>query len=244
MFKVYIVDDEPLARDELKYLLSQSPDVDVIGTGEDLTDVLQGNLLSEIDCLFLDIELCEHNGIELAKSLTTYEQMPYIVFATAYDDYALEAFEVNAIDYLLKPFGQERVDKTIEKLATYHQKAQQRVPPKVERLQPVGKIAVSNEDRIALIKLQDILYFTSEDSKTIVITATKKYISTESLFTLETKLCEQGFVRVHRSFLINLEHLQELEPWSPSKYNVILDGGHAIPVSRLYMKDIRKIFEM
>lgn len=243
MFKVYIVDDEPLARDELSYLLSQSSQIEVVGVADDLQEIIEGNLLGSIDCLFLDIELCEHNGIELAKSLNQYEQRPCVVFATAYDHYALEAFEVNAIDYLLKPFGQDRVQQTIEKIERYYS-ARQHIAKKVQLKAPKGKIAVSNEDRIALLKLQDILYFTSEEGKTIVVTQDKKYVSAEPLSALEARLGEEGFTRVHRAYLINLEHLQELEPWSTSKYNVILANNHSVPVSRMYIKDIRKLFEM
>ncbi|WP_107943129.1 LytTR family DNA-binding domain-containing protein [Metasolibacillus sp. FSL H7-0170] len=242
MYKVFIIDDEPLARDELKYLLSQFSEIEVVGESEDLQQVLEGNLIEEIDCLFLDIELSDKNGIEQAKELLQREDKPLIVFATAYDDYAIDAFNMNAFDYILKPFEQQRIEQTILKLMTMTKKSERKEPAVKEKIKQMGKIAVSNEDRIALIKLQDVLYFTSEGSKTKVITEQKCYSSAESLIMLEKKLTP-NFIRIHRAFLINLEHLQELESWGTSKYNVILQGGHSVPVSRMYVKEIRKIFE-
>ncbi|MEC1178041.1 LytTR family DNA-binding domain-containing protein [Metasolibacillus meyeri] len=243
MYKVFIIDDEPLARDELKYLLSQFSEIEILGESEDLQQILVDNLIDEIDCLFLDIELSNQNGIELAKELLQREEKPLIVFATAYDDYAIDAFNMNAFDYILKPFEKQRIEQTIVKLMTMTKKSERKEPAVKEKIKQMGKIAVSNEDRVALIKLQDVLYFTSEESKTKVITENKSYSSAESLITLEKKL-GPNFIRVHRAFLINLEHLQELESWGTSKYNVILQGGHVVPVSRMYVKEIRKIFEM
>ncbi len=94
------------------------------------------------------------------------------------------------------------------------------------------------------MKIQDILYCTSEDSKTVVVTEHGRFFASESLAALEKKLTLKGFVRVHRAFIVNLEHIVELEPWSSSKYNLILHNRHSIPVSRLYMKDVRKIFDL
>lgn len=113
-----------------------------------------------------------------------------------------------------------------------------------KQFEPIEKIAVTSEDRIALVKLADILYFTSEESKTIAVTSKKSYTVTDSLMTLEKKLAHQQFMRVHRAFLINTDHLQELEPWGTSKYNVILNNDVAISVSRMYVKSVRKLFNL
>lgn len=239
--KVYIVDDEILARQELRYILEQHEQIDVVGDAEDISLLIEEDAFSSIDCLFLDIELQQQNGMDIAKQLQAHPNCPMIIFATAYDHYALQAFEVNAIDYILKPFDDERIQLTITKALQRFEKQQLL---EKEQFQAIEKISVTAEDRIALVKLADILYFTSEESKTIAVTAKKNYTVADSLVTLEKKLQHQQFMRIHRAFLINTEHLQELEPWGTSKYNVILDNDISISVSRMYVKSVRKLFNV
>lgn len=239
--KVFIIDDEMLARDELRYILEQNDRIEVVGDAEDVQHLMEEEALGSIDCLFLDIELQNENGMELAKAISNRPDCPMLVFATAYDDYALQAFEVNAVDYILKPFDDVRIAQTVDKLLDRHEKKKKQ---ELEQFEPIQKIAVTSEDRIALVKLEDVLYFTSEESKTIAVTEKKNYVVSDSLVTLEKRLRAQGFMRVHRAFLINKEHLQELEPWGTSKYNVILNGDLSVPVSRMYVKEVRKIFDL
>lgn len=239
--KVYIVDDEILARQELRYILEQHEQIEIIGDAENINSLIEEDAFSSIDCLFLDIELQNANGMDIAQSLLSHPNCPLIIFATAYDHYALKAFDVNAVDYILKPFDDERIQLTITKALQRFEK-QQRLEK--EQFEAIEKIAVTTEDRIALVKLADILYFTSEESKTIAVTAKKSYTVADSLVTLEKKLQHQQFMRVHRAFLINTDHLQELEPWGTSKYNVILDNDVSISVSRMYVKSVRKLFNV
>ncbi|MEA0563526.1 MULTISPECIES: LytR/AlgR family response regulator transcription factor [Lysinibacillus] len=243
---VYIVDDEPLARAELRYLLEQTALVNVCGESENLEEFYKESQLEEVDCVFLDIELGMNNGLDLARQLLLNEQRPEIIFATAYDDYALQAFEVNAFDYILKPFEAQRVQIAVEKLIAKKRAAQVKTLEEIKgsQLDKLDKLTVFINDRILLIKVQDILYCTSEDSKTVVVTEQGRFFASESLAALEKRLSLKGFVRVHRAFIVNLEHIVELEPWSNSKYNLILHNRHSIPVSRLYMKDVRKIFDL
>lgn len=243
---VYIVDDEPLARAELRYLLEQTALVHVCGESENLEEFCKEPQFEEVDCVFLDIELGMNNGLDLARQLMLNDQRPEIIFATAYDDYALQAFEVNAFDYILKPFEAQRVQTAVEKLIAKKRAAQVKTLEeiKVSQLDKLDKLTVYINDRILLIKVQDILYCTSEDSKTVVVTEQGRFFASESLAALEKRLTLKGFVRVHRAYIVNLEHIVELEPWSNSKYNLILHNRHSIPVSRLYMKDVRKIFDL
>lgn len=243
---VYIVDDEPLARAELRYLLEQTGLVTVCGESEGLEELCQEFKFVEVDCIFLDIELGGSNGVDLAKELMLNTQRPEIIFATAYDEYALQAFEVNAFDYILKPFEAQRVQTAVEKLVAKKRAAQAKTIEelKYSQLDKLDKLTAFANDRILLIKIQDILYCTSEDSRTIIVTEQGRFFASESLAALEKKLTLKGFVRVHRAYIVNLEHIVELEPWSNSKYNLILHNRQSIPVSRLYMKDVRKIFDL
>lgn len=246
MLNVFIVDDEPLARDELRYLLEQTKLVQVIGESDHIDDLLKENVIEEVDCVFLDIELGTENGLELAKRILQTVNRPEIIFATAYDEYALQAFEVNAFDYILKPFELQRVQETIERLLIKRKSTQEKTMEELKLLQldKLDKLTVYANDRILLIKIQDILYCTSEESKTVVVTENGRYFIAESLVALEKKLAVKGFVRIHRAFIVNVDHIVELEPWSSSKYNLILKNRDSIPVSRLYMKDVRKIFDL
>ena len=243
---VFIVDDEPLARAELRYLLEQTALVNVCGESESLEDFYNTTQYEQVDCVFLDIELGMNNGLDIAKQLLLHTQRPEIIFATAFDEYALQAFEVNAFDYILKPFEAQRVQAAVEKLVAKKIAAQAKTMEeiKISQLDKLDKLTVYVNDRILLMKIQDILYCTSEDSKTVVVTEQGRFFASESLAALEKKLTLKGFVRVHRAFIVNLEHIVELEPWSSSKYNLILHNRHSIPVSRLYMKDVRKIFDL
>lgn len=246
MLNVFIVDDEPLARAELRYLLDQTKLVEIRGEADNVEELLKDPQYAQIDCVFLDIELGVKNGLDLAKRLMQTAHKPEIIFATAYDEYALQAFEVNAFDYILKPFEAERVQGAVERLMAKRTATQAKTMEELKHLQmdKLDKLTVYVNDRILLIKIQEILYCTSEDSKTIIVTDKGSYFASESLATLEKKLALKGFVRVHRAFIVNLEHIVELEPWSSSKYNLILHNRQPIPVSRLYMKDVRKIFDL
>lgn len=243
---VYIVDDEPLARAELRYLLEQTALVNVCGESENLEEFCEKSQFEKVDCVFLDIELGMNNGLDLAKQLMLNEQRPEIIFATAYDEYALQAFEVNAFDYILKPFEAQRVQNAVEKLIAKKRAAQVKTMEelKVSQFDKLEKLTVYMNDRILLMKIQDILYCTSEESKTIVVTEQGRFFASESLAALEKRLVLKGFARVHRAYIVNIEYIVELEPWSSSKYNLILHNRHSIPVSRLYMKDVRKIFDL
>ena len=176
---VYIVDDEPLARAELRYLLEQTALVNVCGESESLKDFYNTTQYEQVDCVFLDIELGMNNGLDLAKQLLLHTKRPEIIFATAFDEYALQAFEVNAFDYILKPFEAQRVQAAVEKLVAKKRAAQAKTMEeiKISQLDKLDKLTVYVNDRILLMKIQDILYCTSEDSKTVVVTEQGRFFA-------------------------------------------------------------------
>lgn len=236
---VFIIDDEPLARDELKFLLSKFSEINIIGEAENYGSIDQEQF-TDVQCVFLDIELGGENGLEIAQQLSQFENPPLIVLSTAYDDYAIRAFEISVFDYILKPFEEKRIARTIEKLLQHERQNSQTA--KYSLTEKLKKLPVFNEDRPSLINIEDILYITSEESKTIVVTEKKRYTCGDTIASLEQKLVTQNFMRVHRAFLINLHHLEALDTWSNSKYNVILQSEHVIPVSRMYVKEIKSLF--
>ncbi|GAA0404732.1 LytTR family DNA-binding domain-containing protein [Paenibacillus motobuensis] len=243
MLKAFIVDDEPLARDELKYLLLRSKQVEIVGEADCKEDALEQISSLRPDVVFLDIELAEDNGLELAKQLLTLNPTPVIVFATAYDEYALKSFELNAVDYILKPFNEKRIQQTLEKVHKMHRVPDENSPatPSSKPATPFGKIAVLIEERIVLIDCQEIAYLGSCEGKCAIKTLEREYKVCDSLTMLEKKLNLDQFIRVHRGFIVNIDHISEIQPWFNSTYNLIMKEGSSIPVSRTYVKDLKNL---
>ncbi|QCJ40822.1 response regulator transcription factor [Bacillus sp. S3] len=243
MLKAYIVDDEPLARDELKYLLIRSEQVEILGESDCVEDAVSAITVLKPDLVFLDIELDDDNGLSLARQLESQEQTPAIVFATAYDEYALQAFDVNAVDYILKPFDEERLQKTLEKIKKMQHFRDKRVPIQSSmKHNNNGKIAVLADERIILLTLADILYFASSEGKCHIVTLDQAYKVADALVVLEKKINSAKFFRVHRSFIVNLDHVIEIEPWFNSTYNLLMKDGSKVPVSRTYVKELKQRF--
>ena len=240
MLKAYIVEDEPLARDELKYLLTESKQVDIIGEADCLKDAIKDISKNPPDLVFLDIDLDGDNGLDLAKRLLQLKPTPAIVFATAYDEYALQAFELNAIDYILKPFDEERIRKTLQKIIQVGQIGNEKdfstfMVNKVK----TGKTAVLVDEKIVLLENDSIIYLEAYEGKCKVKTMDNEYIVGDSLVVLEKKLNNTNFMRVHRSFIVNMDHIVEIHPWFNSTYNVLLKDHSQVPVSRTYVKDFK-----
>jgi two-component system, LytTR family, response regulator LytT len=241
MLKAYIVDDEPLARDELKYLLNRSKQVEIIGESDCVEDTISEISMLKPDIVFLDIELAEDNGLSLAKQIETIKPTPAIVFATAYDEYAFQAFELNAVDYILKPFEEHRVQKTLDKIT------KMRIVEEKDLLtnhsmknNDNGKIAVLVNERIILLTLADLLYLESSEGKCTIVTINQDYKVSEALVVFEKKLDHSKFLRVHRNFIVNLEYIVEIEPWFNSTYNLLMKDGSKVPVSRTYVKELKQ----
>jgi len=242
MLRVLIVDDEMLARDELKYLLTRTKEVDVIDEAENIEEALDKMVDYKPDLLFLDIQLSEDNGIDFAKRLKKMKNPPSIVFATAYDQYALQAFEVDAIDYILKPFDEERIVKTINKYKKLkHREDSMEEKRGADISSIMNKLALSIEESIELVKMEDIIYTGLEDGKVVVKTIKQTFIVNDPLVILEKKLPQEYFIRVHRSYIVNSNHILEVQPWFNSTYNITTKDGSKIPVSRTYVKEFKRL---
>jgi two-component system response regulator LytT len=246
MIKAFIVDDEPLARDELAYLLRRTRQVEIVGEADSIESALEQILVMEVDVLFLDIQLADESGLDLAREILLLEHRPEIVFATAYDEFALKAFELHAIDYLLKPFDESRVLKTIKKLSQLLQSrvnVNKVIQHKNNHNVGNDRLAITVDERIVLINVSEILYIGTIEGKTVVATEKKKYQVSEPLITFERKLQSHQIFRVHRAFLINVNAIVEIEPWFHSTYNLIMKDGEKVPVSRTYTKDLKQLLD-
>ncbi|MFD6209277.1 LytR/AlgR family response regulator transcription factor [Peribacillus sp. NPDC060253] len=244
MMKAFIVEDEPLARDELKYLLKRSRQVEVVGEAEGIEDAMSDIPRLKPDLVFLDIELAEGNGLQLAKQLAELDPAPALIFATAYDEFALQAFELYAFDYLLKPFDEKRIRQTLDKLVKLRKigedESRTKSPLRTSAEQ-TGKMAVLIDDRIVLIDRDTILFIGLIEGKTIIKTEENEYKMGDPLIVLEKKLDNRSFLRVHRGFIVNVTHISEIQPWFNSTYNLIMSDGSNIPVSRTYVKELKQL---
>lgn len=230
--KVLIVDDEPLARDELSYLLEQNDLIDDISEADGVNSAREEVEKNRPDLIFLDIQLDDGSGMAFAKSLKKRENSPYIVFATAYDQYALDAFEADAIDYVLKPFEQERVNDAVKRVAKLL--AGQNNSGITEQ-QKNPRISLTNDERTIVVQKRNILYIQAQDGKALVHTEDQEILSKQTLNSIINSLDPHRFIRVHRSFVVNLNKVHELQPSFNHTYELTLADGSKIPVSRSYV---------
>ena len=261
--RIIIVDDEPLARQELQYLLESAGEVEVVGVGSNGIEAVELIRTHKPDVVFLDVQMPGLDGFGVLKKLLEKKTpLPQVVFATAYDRYAVRAFEVNAVDYLLKPFDRARVSQTLEK-------ARARVPgldtasdsattAKLDALlklveeaaQPVrstNKVIVRAQSRLLLVDQKDICFAAIEDGTISVATATVEGQSNcRTLEELSDQLDPETFWRAHRSFLVNIQHIREVVPWFKSSYQLRMDDPKKteIPVSRNQTKRLRELFNL
>ncbi len=248
-----IVDDEQLARDELAYLLKSVDGVDIVAQGKNGVEAV--NLIKEHspDLVFLDVQMPGLDGFGVIKKLLDKKvSMPQIVFATAFDQYAVKAFEVNAVDYLLKPFDKKRVAQSV-------QKAKQRVQspsPANDKLETLvkmleqqkpsaSKVLLKAAGRLFLVDQKDICYASIEDGVITVFTTTIEGQSNcRTLEELLESLDQNLFWRAHRSYLVNINRIKEVVPWFKSSYQLRMDDKKQaeIPVSRAQTKRLRELF--
>ncbi|MCM3115920.1 LytTR family transcriptional regulator DNA-binding domain-containing protein [Neobacillus sp. MER 74] len=245
MLKAFVVDDEPLARDELVYLLKRSKQIEIVGESDGVESALEKISNLDLDVIFLDIQLADESGIEIAAHINRLDHPPFIVFATAFDEYALQAFELNAVDYILKPFEEKRVLQTIEKLYKLIENHKQAIPIFTQR-QNFGnerpeKLAITIDEKIVIVNISDIHYIGTNEGKTVIAIENTKYSVSDSLVTFERKLKHSSIIRVHRAYLVNVDAIVEIEPWFNSTYNLIMKDGEKVPVSRTYTKELKQL---
>lgn len=244
MIRAYLVEDELFTREDLKDILLQSNKFEIAGESDEIQKANWEILQLEPDVVFLDIHLANGNGIELAKQLRSLKKPPFIVFATAFEEYALKAFELEAVDYLLKPFDEKRIDQTIAKIVKWFQLKKEdnkEQPVKLEKPSTtINKLAVERDERIILVDIRNILYIGTENRQVFVKTVNDKYSIDTSLYEIERKLENYSFLRVHRGYIINPEYVSEIEQWFNGTYNLIFLDGSKAPVSRSYAKTVRQ----
>ncbi len=252
---VVIVDDEQLARDELAYLLQDTDDLDVVAQGKNGLEAV--SLIKEFspDIVFLDVQMPGLDGFGVIKKLLEKKvPLPQIVFATAFDQYAVKAFEVNAVDYVLKPFDKKRVHQAVDKARKNLQPSEspnERLDALVKMLESqktqVGKLLLKANGRLFLVDQKDICYAAIEDGVITVVAANMEGQSNcRTLEELLDSLDPSMFWRAHRSYLVNINRIKEVVPWFKSSYQIRMDDRKQseIPVSRAQTRRLRELFRL
>jgi two-component system, LytTR family, response regulator LytT len=239
VMKVLIIDDERYSRDELKHLLNQFENIEVVGEAETGEKGLLAALKLQPDVAFVDIEMPKMNGIEVAKSLLELKKVPLLVFATAFPNFAADAFRLEAIDYLLKPFDEEQLREAVDRLE------KRLMPKETPATASSGKLAIERTEEIAYLQPQDILYLYREDKVTRIVEINNEYETRTSLKELEARLKDFSFFRIHKSYLVNLDYVTRLVPWFNGAFQLELKGRkEMLSVSRNYAKELREKIEL
>jgi len=291
-----IIDDEPLARQELQYLLDAAGDVSVVAQGTNGIEAVELIRTHKPDVIFLDVRMPGLDGFAVLKKVLAQDKkikLPQVVFATAFDQYAVKAFEVNAIDYLLKPFDSKRVHRTLEKVRERMNSSTEIVaespgsltagggegrvagrvagaeakldallrmveertgiavagaaPTGVVAVGRSGKVVVRAQSRLLLVDQKDLCFATIDEGRISVVTkALEGDSNCRTLEELTDQLDPEQFWRVHRSFVVNIQHIREVVPWFKSSYQLRMDDRKQteVPVSRSQTKRLREVFNL
>ncbi len=241
MLNALIVDDEAPARSELRYLLEETGRVDTIREALNAREAVESLVKSKegtdqrIDVIFLDISMPKTSGMQLAEALHKLKNPPAVVFVTAYSEYALEAFNVDAVDYLMKPVETDRLNRALDKVEAIVKPAPASHPAQ-------ERIPVEKGGRKVLVPVDEIRYIEAKDDYSCIYTDGDRFLSTISLAKLEQKLTPHGFFRVHRGYIVNLDHVEDVEVISSGILQLGIKGVEEkkIPVSRRRVAPLKR----
>ena len=237
MLRAMIVDDEAPARSELRFLLEQTGKIGLINEASSVRSAIEMLMENRVDVVFLDISMPGASGLQLAEALHRLKNPPAVVFVTAYSDHAVEAFDVDAVDYLMKPVEEARLDQAIGKVLA-------RVKPVSENKSSIERIPVEKGGKKVLVPIDKIRYVMAKDDYSCLYTDDDHYLSTISLAQLESRLSSANFFRVHRRYIVNLSHVSEVESVSGGTLLLTMrDDGEKIPVSRRRVAALKKVLK-
>jgi two-component system LytT family response regulator len=238
--RALVIDDEAPARKKLTMFLSQEPDVEVVGQASNGFDAIAAIEEHRPDVVFLDIQMPGMNGFEVLDALGT-EDLPIVVFVTAYDEHAVKAFEVHALDYLLKPFDRSRLQDCLTRVRRQRQSDNAGIEAVLAEFRPkdyLTRIAVKARGRVLLLKTDEIEWIEACGNYVELHSRKQSYLLRKTLNALYGKLDPRQFVRVHRSTMVNLDRIQELQPWSHGDFIVVLKDGTQLRMSRRYRQNL------
>jgi two-component system LytT family response regulator len=244
--RTIIADDEVLARQKLLQLLRDDADIQIVGEGANALETIDLVQFTNPDLLLLDIQMPGMDGFDIISSLTANGTChpPRIIFTTAYDQYALRAFEINAIDYLLKPFTRERLSQAVGRAKEYFSTFREDggIATNVSEEQYICRIVFKSKGRIVFLPVSDIRWVSAEENYIRICTEHENHLLRETMAHFETRLDPRSFIRVHRSAIVNLQHVKEIRTDTPGgEAFVLMQNGQRVPVSRGYRARITQL---
>lgn len=242
-----LIDDETLARELIKKYISFHTNIEVISECSNGFEAIKKINEKNPDLIFLDIQMPKINGFEMLELL---DNPPVIIFTTAYDQYALKAFEVNAVDYLLKPFSQERFDEAINKAFLYlenkslqENKLKELVKLNDQRNDFLERIVVKDGQNISIIPLENVRYLEAQDDYVMIHTPQKKYLKQKTMKYFEEHLNPKDFIRIHRSIIVAVKEVKKIELVEKETYQVVMEDRLTLPLSRTGYSKLKDFFK-
>ncbi len=247
MIKTIIVEDEKLARDLVRDYLSKHKDFEVIGEYEDGFSGLKAINELKPDLVFLDIQMPRLTGFEMLEVL---EHHPSVIFTTAYDQYALKAFEHNALDYLLKPYSEERFDEALSKARERiksgddSKSIRKLVEHREQQDESIHRVVVKSRSKIYVIPVEKIIYIEAQDDYVMIYTPDSKHLKQKTMKYFESHLPEEDFVRIHRSYIVRISEISQMQLYEKESYIVILKNGDKLPVSKTGLSKLKSKLDL
>lgn len=242
--KAILIDDEPLARSIVKEYLQHYPNIQVVQECNDGFEGVKAIMQHEPDLIFLDIQMPKISGFEMLELI---EEPPAVIFTTAFDEFAIKAFENNAVDYLLKPFSRERFDKAIRKLTEQQSKPAEKtgttslLETAAQLPQQNRRIVVKIAGRIRIIPVDEVHFLEAADDYVKIHTKDGSFIKNRTMGNFEQTLDAHQFVRCHRSYIVNVQFITRLDPYEKESYQAILKSGEKVPVSKTGYVKLKKV---
>jgi two-component system, LytTR family, response regulator len=248
--RVLIVDDEPLARERLRDLLENDAEVEIVGECADGPSAVTAIRSREPDLVFLDVKMPGHDGFRVVEEVGA-DRMPVTVFVTAFDKFALKAFEVRALDYLLKPFDRDRFEAALGRAKEqFRRRQEEEVRDRLDELltevrgerKPLERIAVKSSGSVYFLRAEEIDWVEAAGNYSRLHVGKTTHLLRETMTALESKLDPKRFLRIHRSTIVNIERVRELQPYFHGDYIVLLDDGTELTLSRNYRQRLHEVF--
>tara|TARA_R110000868_G_scaffold235273_4_gene489054 strand:- start:2291 stop:3040 length:750 start_codon:yes stop_codon:yes gene_type:complete len=242
MIRTLLIDDEEHARDRLSYMLREEDSIDLIGVCKNGIEAIREIEKEKPDLVFLDIEMPEVNGFDVISNVEV-KKMPVIIFVTAFSEYAVKAFEVNALDYIHKPFDKQRLSKAIEKarktLESYdekkmREKLEQLISTEPIKTNKIERFVIKSGSNIYIVRAPEVLWIEAAGNYVNIITENKKHLLRSTMSGLIDRLDQEIFYQIHRSSIVNLNFVERIEEWNFGDYKVILKNGEQLKMSRNY----------
>ncbi len=241
--RTLLIEDEEPARNLLRTFLQSFEEIDVIGECSDGFSGLKAINENQPDLIFLDIQMPKLTGFEMLELL---DNLPEVVFTTAYDQFALQAFELNAVDYLMKPFARQRLRQAVDKVVERFKSKGSGIPEvrKLvesihEKAQPIDRIVVKSGAKIHILPVETIEHLEAQDDYVMIYSPEGRFMKKETLSYLEQVLPAERFIRIHRSHIVNINQIQRMEQYSKESYMLILKNGNQVNVSKSRIKELK-----